>query len=304
MTHSDDEIRRGYAFGISCYLLWGIMPIYFKFLLDITPVEIIAHRIGWSVLLLLVLALARRELASILLLMGNRRLVAALATSALLIAVNWLVYVWAVAHQHILAASLGYFLNPLVSVALGVVVLKERLRPMQMVAIGLALLGVVMLAFSALDTLWVTAMLAFSFAFYGLIRKVTPVDALPGLTIETLILFPVAGLYLGWLAVDGTLDFGQHLLSTLLLPLSGVLTSVPLLLFAQAARRLPLATIGLLQYVTPSIQFMVGYLLYDEPLGSTKLFSFLLIWIALAIFTYDTLGHLRRMRESRSMAAG
>lgn len=305
MTNSDHDIRRGYIYGISSYLIWGGLPIYFKLIEDIGPTEVVAQRVAWSALLLLVVALVRRDLASLFSSMANPRVMAALSASALLIGVNWLVYVWATTHQHILAASLGYFLNPLISVGLGVLLLKERLRRMQMVAIGFALLGVVMLALSALDTLWISVVLALSFALYGLIRKVTPVEALPGLTIETLLLLPFAVPYLLWLMADGTMAFGHRPLSTILVPLLGLVTSVPLVLFAQAARRLPLATIGVLQYLAPSLQFLAGYLLYGETLDSTRLLSFVAIWIGLAIFTHDALSGLwqRRGAERRAQNA-
>jgi len=304
MTDSDDEIRRGYINGFSCYLLWGLLPIYFKAMGDIAPLELVAQRIMWSVVFLLAFLLFRREVPALLSSLGNRLHMRVLTVTALLIGTNWLLYVWAVANAHIIAASLGYFLNPLVSVALGVIFLKERLRPMQVAAIVFALAGVVILAFSALDTLWISLVLAVSFAIYGLVRKVAPVEALPGLTLETLVLLPLAGGYIVWLTVHGQADFGQRLSSTLLLPLSGVVTSVPLLLFTRAARRLPLATMGLLQYVAPSIQFFLGLLLYGEPLDAAKLFSFVLIWAGLAIFTADALRDLRRREAARRAASG
>lgn len=294
MMDSDDEIRRGYVYGLSCYFLWGLLPIYFKAMSDIGPVEIVAQRVVWSLLFLMGFVLARRRLAGLLAYLYNPAVLAALGASALLIATNWLIYVWAVSRAHIMAASLGYFLNPLVNVALGVIFLRERLRPMQMAAIAFALAGVSLLALSALDTLWISLALAFSFGLYGLVRKVTPVESLPGLTIETLLLLPFAAGYLVWLAGHGGLGYGERLSSTLLLSLAGLITTVPLLLFAGAARRLPLATLGLLQYLAPSIQFLVGFLLYGEPLGLAKLLSFLLIWIGLAIFTIGALRDLRR----------
>lgn len=301
MSDHDAESRRGYVLAIFCYFIWGILPIYFKAIPDISPVEIVAQRVCWSLLFLLLLAFARRELADIAGQMGNRLVLLALAGSSLLIGINWLVYVGAIAHGHILAASLGYFLNPLVNVALGVVVLKERLRFRQMAAIGFALAGVVILAFSALDTLWISVMLAVSFGFYGLIRKMAPVASLPGLTIETVLLLPFALAYLLWLAAHGGMDFGRATQSTVLVMLVGVVSSVPLLLFAQAARRLSMATLGVLQYLAPSIQFLIGWLIYDEPLGMAKLLSFLLIWIGLAIFTHDALKHLRGQAAARAI---
>lgn len=300
MQESDTHMKQGYILGLTCYFLWGVLPIYFKLMSDIAPMEIVAQRVMWSLLFLLVVVLARRELADVLARLGNRLVLLALAASALLIGLNWLAYVWAVTTGHILAASLGYFLNPLFNVALGVLVLKEKLRPMQMLAIAIALAGVVLLAFSALDTLWISVILAGSFGLYGLIRKTAPVEALPGLMIETLLLAPLALAYLFWLGAQGGLDFGSHPGSSILLMGTGVVSSVPLLLFAQAARKLSMATLGVLQYLAPSLQFLIGFLFYGEPLGMGKLASFVLIWIGLAVFTYDALGHLRRQAAARA----
>lgn len=293
-------IRRGYASMILAYFLWGGLPIYFKHLPDIAPLEIVAHRILWSVLFLLLVLGARRQLGALGAALRNGRVVLALAASALLIGSNWLIYVWAVANHHIIAASLGYFLNPLVTVMLGVTVLKEKLRPAQKIAIGLAALGVANLALGALDTLWISVVLALSFALYGLIRKVTPVEALPGLMIETLLLLPLALGYLLYLLYAGDAGFGRQADSTILLMLAGVITSVPLLLFAQGARLLPLATVGLLQYMAPIIQFLLGLFLYHEPLGLARLASFVLIWIGLVFFTHDAIRGYRRLSAEKA----
>ncbi|MGE4431128.1 MAG: EamA family transporter RarD [Sphingobium sp.] len=300
MQDSDSHLRQGYILGLCSYLLWGVLPVYFKLMSDIAPTEIVAQRVGWSALFLGMVVLIRREAADVLAKLGNRLVLLALASSAVLIGLNWLTYIWAVTTGHILAASLGYFLNPLFNVALGVLVLKEKLRPMQMLAIAIALVGVVLLAFSALDTLWISVTLAGSFGLYGLIRKTAPVEALPGLMIETVLLLPLALTYLVWLGAQGGLDFGSHPGSSALLILSGVVSSVPLLLFAQAARRLSMATLGVLQYLAPSIQFVIGFLFYGEPLGMGKLASFVLIWIGLAVFTYDALGHMRKRAAARA----
>lgn len=300
MGHRRDPMTRGYISMIAAYLLWGLLPIYFKSLPDIAPVEIVAHRIIWSVAFLLVLMGARGQLGTLAGAMRSGRLVATLAVSALLIGSNWLIYVWAVANHHILAASLGYFLNPLVTVMLGVVVLKERLRPAQKGAIALAGAGVAILAVSALDTLWISVLLAVSFALYALIRKMAPVEALPGLMIETLLLSPPALAYLVYLQASGLAGFGQNGTESLLLMAAGVITSVPLLLFAQGARVLPLATVGVLQYMAPMMQFLLGLLLYREPLGMTRLASFVLIWLALILFTHDAVKGYRRLAAARA----
>lgn len=287
MTDRQTSLRQGYIVGIVCYLLWGVLPVYFKAVSAAMPLEVVAHRVVWSVLLLFLILVLRGRLTVLARLLRDWRVLAALSGSAVLIAINWLIYIHAVTSGHILAASLGYFLNPLVSVGLGVGLLKETLRPAQKLAILAAAIGVSLLAFSALDTLWISVTLAVSFAFYGLIRKVAPVDALPGLMIETLLLLPFAGGYLVYLAAHGMASFGQQFGLSMLLASSGVITSVPLLLFTMAARRLPLATMGLLQYIAPSLQFLVGLLVYGELLGIVKLASFAVIWAGLAIFTWD-----------------
>lgn len=294
-----ESLRKGTIFGISCYAMWGLLPLYFKSLSSITPNEIVAQRVLWSAIFLMVIVLFQGELASLISKMRNRRLMGVLTITSFLIALNWLIYVWAVAHDHILAASLGYFLNPLVNVALGVIVLKEKLRRGQVLAIGFALVGVVILAFSALNTLWISVLLALSFGVYGLVRKIAPVDALPGLAIETLVLTPFAFGYLLFLGGQGALGFGLQWDTTILLMLAGVISSVPLLLFNFAAQRLPLATLGVMQYLAPSIQFLMGVWIYKEPLDGQKLLSFVLIWAGLVIFTHDALKGLRTQAANR-----
>lgn len=239
---------------------------------------------------------ARKGLPALAAALGDRRLVAPLAVSALLIGANWLTYVWAVNQGHVVAASLGYFLNPLIVVMLGTVVLKERLRPMQMAAIGVAAMGVAILAAAALTTLWISLTLALSFAFYGLVRKLTPVAPMAGLGVETALLAPLAVAYLIWEAGHGGLGFGKDMPTSLLLILSGAVTTVPLVLFATAAQRLPMATLGLLQYLTPTLQFLCGVLLFGETLSTAQMLSFGLIWAGLLLFASDGVIVARRNR--------
>ncbi len=281
---------------MTAYGLWGLLPIYFKWLHDVPPVEIVAQRILWSLLLVVIVILARTGPGPLLAVLRAPRLMLALATSALLIGTNWISYIWAVHQGHVVAASLGYFLNPLVSVALGVVVLKERLRRGQVAALIVAALGVALLGTAALDTLWISVVLALSFALYGLVRKLTPVPPMPGLGAETLLLAPLA---LGWLAfssMEGTVAFGGDGLTTALLIGSGLVTTVPLLLFAVAARRLPMAMLGLLQYLAPTMQFLCGVLLFGETLNRGQLISFCLVWLGLILFAVDSLRAARRNR--------
>ncbi|WP_409530477.1 EamA family transporter RarD, partial [Sphingobium yanoikuyae] len=228
------------------------------------------------------------------------RLVLPLMASAVVIAINWLVYVWAVNDGHVVACSLGYFLNPLVSVGLGVVILKERLRRGQMLAIAIAAVGVAILAAAALTTLWISLALAISFALYGLIRKLTPIAPMTGLGVETLLLVAPAIGYLIWLSGHGGISFGQNVPTTGLLILAGGVTTVPLVLFATAAQRLPLATLGLLQYLAPTLQFLCGVVLLGETLSQGQMLSFGLIWLGLILFASDSYAAARRNRLAKA----
>jgi chloramphenicol-sensitive protein RarD len=249
----------------------------------------VANRILWSLVLLIAVLAVRGMLGEMVRLMQKPRMVLALTATAALIAVNWLVYIWAVNNGHVVAASLGYFLNPLVNVLLGSVVLKERLGLYQWLAVGLAAIGVGVLAASALDTLWLSLALALSFSLYGLIRKIVPVAAQQGIAAETLILTPLALAYLGWLAQQGTLVLGSDTATDVLLMLSGLATTVPLVLFAVAAKRMAYSTLGLLQYIAPSLQFLLGLFVFGEELSTGQLWSFGLIWAGLGLFTVASL---------------
>jgi chloramphenicol-sensitive protein RarD len=287
--------RTGLLNGVAAYTLWGLLPLYFKLFPTVGAVEVVAHRVIWSVAFLAVVLVAVRLFPDFIAALRNPRILAALTISAVLIAVNWLVYIWAIYNAHVLAGSLGYFLNPLVNILLGMVFLHERLRRAQIVAVAIAALGVAVLAAGELQTLWISITLAVSFALYGLVRKLTPVPAAVGLGVETLVLTGPALAALIWFAVEGTLAFGRDSLETTLLIGTGAVTSVPLLLFAGAARRLPMITLGLLQYIAPSLQFMAGYFLFDEPLSAARLASFALIWLALALFVGDSLRAMKRV---------
>ncbi|MFD1106859.1 EamA family transporter RarD [Sphingobium olei] len=282
--------------GAAAYGLWGLLPLFFRLLHHVDPTEIVTQRILWSLLLILFILMVRRDLPAFATAMRDRKLVVPLAASALLIGINWLTYVWAVNQGHVVAASLGYFLNPLIVVLLGMVVLKERLRPMQMLAIGAAAAGVAILAAAALTTLWISLTLALSFAFYGLVRKLTPVAPMTGLGVETALLTPLALAYLLWEAGHGGIGFGKDAPTTALLILSGAVTTVPLVLFAVAAQRLPMATLGLLQYMAPTLQFLSGILLFGETLSPGQMLSFGLIWVGLILFASDGVVAARRNR--------
>ncbi|SCW74161.1 chloramphenicol-sensitive protein RarD [Sphingobium faniae] len=291
-----EETRGGLLAALGAYGLWGLLPIFFKLLHHVGPFELVAHRVVWSLLLILALLAARQAMRPFWEALTTPRLLLPLTASSILIAINWTTYIWAVNDDHVIAASLGYFLNPLVNVALGVLVLKERLRRGQTLAIIVAGIGVAIMAASALTTLWISIFLALSFAFYGLIRKVTPVAPMAGLGAETLILTPVALAYLGWLWGQGNLMFGQDGFTTTMLIVSGAMTTAPLALFAVAAHRLPMATLGLLQFVAPTLQFLSGILLFGETLNHGQMASFALIWLGLILFASDSVTAARRNR--------
>ena len=288
MADDQKRTRAGLMLGLTAYLIWGVMPLYFKMLTQVPATQIVAHRIIWSVPFLGLLVLLWRRWPAVRAAIATRQVLITLIVTALLIAVNWLVYIYAVVSGHVLEGSLGYYLNPLVNVLLGVVLLKEKLTRVQVFACLLAGAGVAVLAAGAGSGLWISLTLAASFASYGFLRKVAPVDALEGLWVETAILLPVA---LGWVLLleqRGDGGFGHlGLQADILLILGGVVTAVPLLLFTAAAKRLPYSTLGFLQYVAPSIQFLLAVLVFHEPLTRAHALCFGAIWTALAIFSVE-----------------
>jgi chloramphenicol-sensitive protein RarD len=289
------DLRLGLACGIAAYALWGLFPVYLKALGDTAPAEIVAHRILWSVPFGAFILSLRGQWRETLAATKQVKIVALLALSAVLISVNWLVYVWAVANDRVLHASLGYYINPLVFIAMGVVFLKEKLTRAQIVAVALAATGVAILTFGAGVFPWPAFVLATSFSLYGLVRKTTPVGAMPGLFIETVLLSPIALLFLISLQRAGTLALGhQGVGLDILLFLAGPATVVPLVLFALAARRLSLTMIGFLQYIGPTGQFFLG-LYYGEAFTLAHAICFGLIWTALALISVDALRRNRRV---------
>lgn len=287
--------RDGLLYGLGAYGLWGLIPLYFKAVADVAPLEVLAHRALWSFVMLALLTLwlgrwpeLRREVR-------NRKVLALLALTSLLIAANWLTFIYSVLTRQLLQSSLGYFANPLVSVVLGVVFLRERLRPWQMLSIALAAVGVFVLAALVGQVPWIALTLALTFAFYGLLRKIVPVDGMASLAVETCVMAPFALAFLGYLA--GTEQITGHTLPAIgRLMLSGPVTTIPLLFFGAAARHLRLSTLGILQYVTPSGQFLLAVLAFDEPFSTPQLVSFVCIWAAIAIYTADSYRAARRMR--------
>lgn len=291
-------MNRGLLYALICYGAWGLLPIYWKALHTVPAAEILTHRVIWtSVILLVVLAVTRRfswlhEVTT-----HRRTLATFLATSALLF-LNWLTYIWAVNAGFIVETSLGYFINPLVNVLLGRIFLGERLRPAQRIAVSLALLGVLYLTWSYGRLPWIALTLAFTFAFYGLLRKTARLGALEGLSLEMGIGLLPALAYLGLLIGRGqaaTLHAGPG--TWALLVGTGLITAVPLVSFSAAARRLTLTTLGLMQYLAPSLQFLIGVFLYKEPFGLSQLVGFALIWTALALYTGESLHHYRRLQR-------
>jgi chloramphenicol-sensitive protein RarD len=298
-TNSADQPsqRAGVVYGLAAYLWWGFIPLYFKAVASVPPLEVLAHRVLWSLVFLVTFLLIRGRGSKLAALLRDRRSVALLSVTTILIAVNWLVFIWAVFNHHLLQASLGYFINPLVNVLLGFVFLRERLRRWQVVAVVLALSGVVFLAVGSGVVPWVALVLAVTFGTYGLLRKIARPDGLMGLTIETLLLAPAALGWLWWSAGQGVLVFGQHGWTvSLVLLAAGPVTALPLVWFAEGARRLRYATIGFLQYVAPSLQFLLAVVFFGEAFTTVHAVSFGLIWTALAVYSVDT----ARVIQSRS----
>lgn len=285
----------GAGLAAAAYALWGLFPVYFKAVAGVPAVEVLAHRVVWSVVVLAALIAVVGGWAKVRRILASRRVLATLTASALLLSLNWGVFIWAVAKGRVLECSLGYFINPLVSVVLAIVVLGERLRALQWLAVGLAALGVAHQVVRVGGVPWVALTLALSFGLYGLIRKLAPADALTGLFVETASLTPVALVYLLWLAANGEGAFGHAgLVVDGLLILAGPVTALPLLLFVAGARRIELVTAGLLQYIAPTGHFLLAVLAYGEPFTTTHLITFAAIWLALALYTASVLGQHRR----------
>jgi chloramphenicol-sensitive protein RarD len=289
-----DERRLGVLSGLFAYALWGLFPLYFPLLEPAGGLEIVAHRVLWSVVFVGLLLTVRRNWSQVRALVADRRRLLVLAGAAVLIAVNWLVFVYGVNSGQVVETSLGYFINPLVSVLLGVVIFSERLRPLQWCAVGIAAVAVTVLTVDYGHPPWIALALAASFGLYGVMKKLVRVEAAPGLFVETLIVAVPAAVVLGVLHAHGHGTFGNAgTANALLLMSSGIATAIPLLLFAAAARRIPLSTVGLLQYLTPLMQLAIGVFVYDEPMPPARLAGFVIVWVALALFTADSLRHAR-----------
>ncbi|MEY2875158.1 MAG: EamA family transporter RarD [Pseudomonadota bacterium] len=292
-------MRSGILQASLAYVMWGLFPLYFRLLHSIGALEVLAHRVVWSLVFLLGVLAARRHWDWLGPALRNRRVLALFTASSALIATNWYVYIWAIGHDRVVDASLGYFITPLVNVLTGSLVLKERLRPMQWAAVATAAVGVAWLTWAQGALPWIALILAASFSSYGLLRKTASLGALEGLTLETLLLGPIAVAGLGWAMAHGQSVFpGATVDLQLLLMAAGPLTAVPLLLFAGGARRIPLSLLGMLQYIGPTIQLALGVWLFHEPFAGPRAQGFVIIWAACALFSAELWW---RSRQSATM---
>ncbi|PCI04715.1 MAG: protein RarD [Hyphomicrobiales bacterium] len=285
----NNDTKNGLIFALSANVLWGFLPLLLKAIHDVSPIELIANRVIWSIPIAFVILFFLKRTGDILPTFKDRKKMLLLTASALIITLNWGVYVWAVVSDHIVDAALGYFINPLVIVALGGIFLGERFQRLQLVALGLAAVAVVLLTVMNGVFPWISAVLAVSFAFYALIRKQVDVGPAQGFFIEILLISVFAIPYLLWLSSTGDAVFGSTSRDTWLLLACGPATALPLILYASGAKLLPLSTVGILQYLTPSIQFLIGVFYFMEPFSKWQLIAFLMIWTSLAIYTYSML---------------
>jgi chloramphenicol-sensitive protein RarD len=288
-------MNKGILYGLLAYGLWGFFPIYWKLIDEVPATQIFSHRIIWSFIFLMMIIFVRRDLLAFRTAIKDKRIIVIYMGAALLISVNWLTYIWGVNAGFIVETSLGYFINPLVNVLLGVVFLREKLRPMQWIPVGLAFAGVLYLTLNYGALPWIALVLAFSFGLYGLIKKAAPLNSLHSVSFETGMLFFPAVLFLIYAESQGNGSFGHTAgITTLLLVFTGIVTALPLLLFANAARMINLSTLGILQYLAPTIQFLIGVFLYGEPLTASRLIGFAFIWTALILYSLENIYMRRR----------
>jgi chloramphenicol-sensitive protein RarD len=297
------ESRRGLIFGIAAYTLWGAFPLYFPLLEPAGAMEILAHRVLWSFLVMGLLVLLARRVPEFRALFRGTRSTLMLAIAAVVVSVNWLTYIWSVTNDHVVESSLGYFINPLVSVVLGILVLGERLRPTQWAAIAVAIVAVAVLAVDYGRLPWIALVLAASFGTYGLAKKVADVGAVESLAFETMLIAPIALSYVAWLASQHRTTFASEDSGhALLMASTGIATAVPLILFGAAATRIPLVTIGLLQYLAPVFQFLLGVWWFREPMPAGRWLGFVLVWVALMMLTIEAISHRRRQLRDAAEA--
>ncbi|MCL7942440.1 EamA family transporter RarD [Marinobacter sp. ATCH36] len=287
MKTATPEATKGVLFGLSAYTIWGCFPLYFALFAGVPSYEVLIHRVIWSCVFLAIVVTLLKRWQPVRMALVRPGKLGFVFGCAVFIAINWGVYIYAVETRHVLQASLGYFLTPLVNVALGMLVLKETISRMQVVAVALATIAILYQLFLLGLVPWITLVLAFSFGTYGLLRKQVELDGLSGLFVETLLLLPVGLLALAWLGSTGHAHFSDSNSITLLLVSSGIVTAIPLLLFAGAARRLRLATVGFLMYINPTLQFFIALYVFDEPMSGEKLLSFAMIWVALGLYSWS-----------------
>jgi len=282
-------MNKGIMYGIGAYVLWGFFPIFWKFLHHVSAFQVIGHRITWSFIVLMIYVLATLKWQDFRVSAFNARTIGIYTFAGILLSVNWLVYVWGVNAGFIVETSLGYFINPLLSVLMGVIFLRERLRPFQWIPVIIAAIGVGYLTFAYGQLPWIALSLAFSFGFYGLVKKLAPLGSLYGLTLETASVLPIALIYLIIVEANGSASFLHEGYKTdLLLASTGIVTTIPLLMFASAARQIPLNVVGILQYIAPTLQFLIGVFLYKEPFDHDHLIGFSIVWMALIIFWLES----------------
>lgn len=288
------DSRRGLLLGALAYILWGTFPLYWRLLEPSGAIELLAHRVVWSLVTMVVILVAWRRTAQLKALLGDRRKLILLSVAAVVISVNWGGYIWGVTNGRVVETSLGYFINPLVTVLMGVLILGERLRRPQWVAMGIAFVAVIVLTIDYGRLPWVALMLAFSFGTYGLAKKQADVEAVESITFETILLAPLAVAYVAWLMATGHSNFGSHGVShALLFTTTGLVTAIPLMLFGAAAIRVSMVSLGLLQYLAPTIQFALGILVFHEDMPASRWVGFGLVWLALVIFTVEMVNHRR-----------
>jgi len=295
--------KAGVIFAICAYTMWGIAPIYFKSLMSIPAAEVLMHRVVWSALVLVVLISLVKQWHKIRTALQSTKVIVTLLCAGMLLALNWLLFIWAVNNDRLLESSLGYYINPLINVFFGRLFLGEVLRPVQKLAVAIAAVGVAIMIFNYGQVPWIALTLAVTFSVYGLLRKQVAVDSMPGLLIETMMMLPIALVYWFWFAqVSGNLVENDNNLNLLLMA-AGIVTTAPLLCFTAAARRIKYSTLGFFQYIGPSIMFCLAVLVYHEPLSQARLITFGFVWFALAVFSYDSLNQYRRDRKTRKLAA-
>lgn len=300
MRSASPNTSGGMPLALGAYLLWGLFPLYFLLLKDVPSLELVGWRVVFTIPVCIVLILLRRQVAAVVTALRSPRILATMALSALLIGINWVVYVIAIQSGHVFAASLGYYINPLVNVLFGTIFLSERLSRRQWLAVAIAATGIALLASGAREMLWISLTLAVSFGGYGLVRKLVPVESLPGLTIEsTLLVVPAIGLLLHQGATPAGISLGGGVGRDALIAAAGVITAVPLLMFAAAARRMDYSVLGFVQFLTPTMVFLIGLATSTEPLKPVQLTCFVLIWTAVAIFCFDLLS---RRSKAKALA--